>query len=140
MKSIVVFIVLMLLGVSLPTNAKTCLTIESDSLSIFSLLHFHVASGNDDDDDNNILLPFSQHELIITGKLYTNGKMELTFNSDEAVTVSINLNDAEVSSTEFVPTADDYSLTFDLNDYGRGAYEVNVAMPDGTVQTATFEY
>ena len=53
---------------------------------------------------------------------------------------SINLNDSEVSSVEFVPTEGDKSLTFDLDDFGKGMYEVNVTMSDGCVQTATFEY
>lgn len=137
-----VLIVLMLLGMSLPTNARVETT--SDSLSVLLWLEFKVnnrGNGIDDEDDNNhSIQPFSLYEESVIGRLYSDGQMELTFDSSEAVIVSINLNDSEVSSVEFVPTGGDNSLTFDLNDYGRGAYEVNVVMSDGTVQTAAFEY
>ena len=56
------------------------------------------------------------------------------------LSVSVKLNDSEVNSTEFIPVDGSDSLTFNLDDYGRGAYKVNVTMPDGSVQTATFEY
>lgn len=129
----------MFLGVSLPINAE--IEVKESQPSILFWLDFHVAGDDYDEDDENtgVIQTFDLNSSLI-GKLYSDGQMELSFDTDDVVTVSINLNDAEVSSTEFVPTADDYSLTFDLNDYGRGAYEVNVAMPDGTVQTATFEY
>ena len=95
-----------------------------------------VNNESDDDDDFKPISSFG----VVEGKLYTNGQMELTFDNNEVVTVDINLNDSEVSSVEFVPTEGDRSLTFDLDDFGKGAYEVNVTMLDGSVQTATFEY
>lgn len=134
----IVLVALMLLGMSLPTSARTETT--SDSLSVLLWLDFKVNNRGDDiDEDDDYFKTFSLKEDVI-GKLYTDGQMELTFDSNEVVTVAVNLNDSEVSSVEFVPTGGDNSLTFDLNDYGRGAYEVNVTMSDGCVQTATFEY
>lgn len=130
----IVLVALMLFGMSLPTNARAETT--SDSPSVLFWLDFHVNNESDDDDDFKPISSFG----FITGKLYSDGQMELTFDNNEAVIVSINLNDSEVSSVEFVPTEDDKSLTFDLDDFGKGVYEVNVTMPDGSVQTATFEY
>lgn len=130
----IVLVALMLLGMSLPTNARVEMT--SDSPSVLFWLDFHVNNESDDDDDFKPISSFG----VVEGKLYTNGQMELTFDNNEVVTVDINLNDSEVSSVEFVPTDGDRSLTFDLDDFGKGAYEVNVTMLDGSVQTATFEY
>ena len=130
----IVLIALMLFGMSLPTNARAETT--SDSPSVLFWLDFHVNNESDDDDE---FIPISSFGFI-TGKLYSDGQMELTFDNNEAVIVSINLNDSEVNSVEFVPTEGDKSLTFDLDDFGKGMYEVNVTMSDGCVQTATFEY
>lgn len=130
----IVLIALMLFGMSLPTNARAETT--SDSPSVLFWLDFHVNNESDDDDE---FIPISSFGFI-TGKLYSDGQMELTFDNNEAVIVSINLNDSEVNSVEFVPTEGDKSLTFDLDDFGKGMYEVNVVMSDGTVQTAAFEY
>ena len=133
MKNIVI-IALMLFGMTLPANARVEMT--GDSPSVLFWLDFHVNNESDDDDDFSPISSFD----IVAGRLYSDGQMELTFDNNEAVIVSINLNDSEVSSVEFVPTEGDKSLTFDLDDFGKGMYEVNVVMSDGTVQTATFEY
>lgn len=130
----IVLVALMLFGMSLPTNARAETT--SDSPSVLFWLDFHVNNESDDDDDFKPISSFG----VVEGKLYSDGQMELTFDNNEAVIVSINLNDSEVNSVEFVPTEGDKSLTFDLDDFGKGMYEVNVVMSDGTVQTATFEY
>ncbi len=130
----IVLIALMLFGMTLSANARVEMT--SDSPSVLFWLDFHVNNESDDDDDFKPISSFG----VVEGKLYTNGQMELTFDNNEVVTVDINLNDSEVSSVEFVPTDGDRSLTFDLDDFGKGAYEVNVTMLDGSVQTATFEY
>lgn len=130
----IVLIALMLFGMTLSANARVEMT--SDSPSVLFWLDFHVNNESDDDDE---FIPISSFGFI-TGKLYSDGQMELTFDNNEAVIVSINLNDSEVNSVEFVPTEGDKSLTFDLDDFGKGMYEVNVTMPDGSVQTATFEY
>ncbi len=130
----IVLIALMLFGMTLSANARVEMT--SDSPSVLFWLDFHVNNESDDDDDFKPISSFG----VVEGKLYTNGQMELTFDNNEVVTVDINLNDSEVSSVEFVPTEGDRSLTFDLDDFGKGAYEVNVTMLDGSVQTATFEY
>ena len=130
----IVLIALMLFGMTLSANARVEMT--SDSPSVLFWLDFHVNNESDDDDDFKPISSFG----VVEGKLYTNGQMELTFDNNEVVTVDINLNDSEVSSVEFVPTDGDRSLTFDLDDFGKGAYEVNVTMSDGCVQTATFEY
>mgnify|MGYP001051581428 CR=1 FL=1 len=130
----IVLIALMLFGMSLPTNARA--ETNSDSPSVLFWLDFHVNNESDDDDE---FIPISSFGFI-TGKLYSDGQMELTFDNNEAVIVSINLNDSEVNSVEFVPTEGDKSLTFDLDDFGKGMYEVNVTMSDGCVQTAAFEY
>lgn len=130
----IVLIALMLFGMTLSANARVKMT--SDSPSVLFWLDFHVNNESDDDDE---FIPISSFGFI-TGKLYSDGQMELTFDNNEAVIVSINLNDSEVSSVEFVPTEGDKSLTFDLDDFGKGRYEVNVTMSDGCVQTATFEY
>lgn len=135
----IVLVALMFLGVSLPINAG--FEIEEGEPSILLWLDFRVAGDDYDEDDDNEgrIQTFNLNSSLI-GKLYTDGQMELTFNKNEVVTVAVNLNNSEVSSVEFVPTEDDKSLTFDLDDFGKGAYEVNVTMPDGSVQTATFEY
>lgn len=127
----------MMLEVFLPTNMKAYTT--SDSLSILDKLYFHL---NDDDEYNNgnIIKPFSHNTVSVSGKLYTNGEVELTFIYNEAVTVSIKYEDIEVDCTDFIPTEGNRTLTFDLNNYGKGEYEINVSMPDGSVQTAKFEY
>ena len=130
----IVLIALMLFGMTLPANARVEMT--GDSPSVLFWLDFHVNNESDDDDDFSPISSFD----IVAGRLYSDGQMELTFDNNEAVIVSINLNDSEVSSVEFVPTEGDKSLTFDLDDFGKGAYEVNVTMLDGSVQTATFEY
>ncbi len=130
----IVLIALMLFGMTLSANARVEMT--SDSPSVLFWLDFHVNNESDDDDE---FIPISSFGFI-TGKLYSDGQMELTFDNNEAVIVSINLNDSEVNSVEFVPTEGDKSLTFDLDDFGKGMYEVNVTMSDGSVQTATFEY
>lgn len=130
----IVLIALMLFGMTLSANARVEMT--SDSPSVLFWLDFHVNNESDDDDE---FIPISSFGFI-TGKLYSDGQMELTFDNNEAVIVSINLNDSEVNSVEFVPTEGDKSLTFDLDDFGKGMYEVNVTMSDGIVQTATFEY
>lgn len=137
----IVLVALMLLGMSLPTNARTEMT--SDSISVLLWLEFKVNNGGGDIDENDdAIKPFSlSPSYVVSGKLYSDGLMELTFNNNnEAVTVSVNLNDSEVNNTEFIPVDGSDSLTFNLDDYGKGAYEVNVTMPDGSVQTATFEY
>ena len=130
----IVLIALMLFGMTLPANVRVEMT--GDSPSVLFWLDFHVNNESDDDDDFSPISSFD----IVAGRLYSDGQMELTFDNNEAVIVSINLNDSEVSSVEFVPTDGDRSLTFDLDDFGKGAYEVNVTMLDGSVQTATFEY
>lgn len=130
----IVLIALMLFGMTLSANARVEMT--SDSPSVLFWLDFHVNNESDDDDE---FIPISSFGFI-TGKLYSDGQMELTFDNNEAVIVSINLNDSEVNSVEFVPTEGDKSLTFDLDDFGKGMYEVNVTMSDGSVQTAAFEY
>lgn len=130
----IVLIALMLFGMTLPANARVEMT--GDSPSVLFWLDFHVNNESDDDDDFSPISSFD----IVAGRLYSDGQMELTFDNNEAVIVSINLNDSEVSSVEFVPTEGDKSLTFDLDDFGKGMYEVNVTMSDGCVQTATFEY
>lgn len=132
-----IFTSLMMLGVFLPTNMKAYTT--SDSLSILDKLYFHL---NDDDECNNgnIIKPFSHNTVSVSGKLYTNGEVELTFIYNEAVTVSIKYEDTEVDCTDFIPTEGNRTLTFDLNNYGKGEYEINVSMPDGSVQTANFKY
>ena len=130
----------MLLGMSLPTNARAVTT--SDSLSVLLWLDFKVNDNNSNTDfefGDDEIKPFSS-SISVTGRLYTDGKMELSFEGDEFILISINLNDSEVNSVEFVPTEGDNSLTFDLDDFGKGMYEVNVTMSDGCVQTATFEY
>ena len=130
----IVLIALMLFGMTLPANARVEMT--GDSPSVLFWLDFHVNNESDDDDDFSPISSFD----IVAGRLYSDGQMELMFDNNEAVIVSINLNDSEVSSVEFVPTEGDKSLTFDLDDFGKGMYEVNVTMSDGCVQTATFEY
>lgn len=130
----IVLIALMLFGMTLPANARVEMT--GDSPSVLFWLDFHVNNESDDDDDFSPISSFD----IVAGRLYSDGQMELTFDRSEAVIVSINLNDSEVSSVEFVPTEGDNSLTFDLDDFGKGMYEVNVTMSDGCVQTAAFEY
>lgn len=132
-----IFTSLMMLEVFLPTNMKAYTT--SDSLSILDKLYFHL---NDDDEYNNgnIIKPFSHNTVSVSGKLYTNGEVELTFIYNEAVTVSIKYEDTEVDCTDFIPTEGNRTLTFDLNNYGKGEYEINVSMPDGSVQTANFKY
>ena len=130
----IVLIALMLFGMTLPANARVEMT--GDSPCVLFWLDFHVNNESDDDDDFSPISSFD----IVAGRLYSDGQMELTFDNNEAVIVSINLNDSEVSSVEFVPTEGDKSLTFDLDDFGKGMYEVNVTMSDGCVQTATFEY
>ena len=130
----IVLIALMLFGMTLPANARV--EMPGDSPSVLFWLDFHVNNESDDDDDFSPISSFD----IVAGRLYSDGQMELTFDRSEAVIVSINLNDSEVSSVEFVPTEGDNSLTFDLDDFGKGMYEVNVTMSDGCVQTATFEY
>lgn len=129
----------MLCGASLPINAE--IEVKEGQPSILLWLDFRVAGDDYDEDDENtgVIQTFNLNSSLI-GKLYTDGQMELTFDNNEVVTVDINLNDSEVSSVEFLPTEGDKSLTFDLDDFGKGAYEVNVTMPDGSVQTATFEY
>lgn len=139
MKNIVLF-ALMLFGMNLPTNVRAEMT--SDSLSVLLWLEFKENNNRGDgiDDDNDeAFVTYSLHQNVY-GKIYTDGQMELIFNNSETIAVSIKLNDAEVSSTEFVPAEGDNSLTFDLDDFGKGAYEINVTMSDGSVQTATFEY
>lgn len=133
------FTALMLCGASLPINAE--IEVKEGQPSILLWLDFRVAGDDYDEDDENtgVIQTFNLNSSLI-GKLYTDGQMELTFDNNEVVTVDINLNDSEVSSVEFLPTDGDRSLTFDLDDFGKGAYEVNVTMPDGSVQTATFEY
>ncbi len=136
----IVLVVFMLLGMSLPTNARAVTT--SDSLSVLLWLDFKVNDNNSNTDfefGDDEIKPFSS-SISVTGRLYTDGKMELSFEGDEFILISINLNDSEVNSVEFVPTEGDNSLTFDLDDFGKGRYEVNVTMSDGCVQTATFEY
>ena len=136
----IVLVALMLFGINLPTNVKAEMT--SDSLSVLLWLEFKENDnrGDDIDDDNDdAFVTYSLHQNVY-GKIYTDGQMELIFNNSETIAVSIKLNDAEVSSTEFVPAEGDNSLTFDLDDFGKGMYEVNVTMSDGSVQTATFEY
>lgn len=135
----IVLVALMLFGMSLPTNARAEMT--SDSLSILLWLEFKVNNrGGDIDKNDDIVKPFSLSP-VVTGKLYSDGFMEIAFdNINEVVTVSVNMNDSEVDSTEFIPIDGNNSLTFDLDDFGKGMYEVNVVMSDGTVQTATFEY
>ncbi len=136
----IVLVVFMLLGMSLPTNARAVTT--SDSLSVLLWLDFKVNDNNSNTDfefGDDEIKPFSS-SISVTGRLYTDGKMELSFEGDEFILISINLNDSEVNSVEFVPTEGDNSLTFDLDDFGKGMYEVNVTMSDGCVQTATFEY
>lgn len=130
----IVLIALMLFGMTLPANARV--EMPGDSPSVLFWLDFHVNNESDDDDDFSPISSFD----IVAGRLYSDGQMELTFDRSEAVIVSINLNDSEVSSVEFVPTEGDNSLTFDLDDFGKGMYEVNVTMSDGCVQTAAFEY
>lgn len=134
----IVLVALMLFGMILPTNVKAEMT--SDSLSVLLWLDFKVNHKDGDIVNNDDgVKPYSLLYDVV-GKLYTDGQMDLTFGKNEPVSVSIKLNDAEVSSVEFVPTDGDRSLTFDLDDFGKGAYEVNVTMLDGSVQTATFEY
>lgn len=136
----IVLVVFMLLGMSLPTNARAVTT--SDSLSVLLWLDFKVNDNNSNTDfefGDDEIKPFSS-SISVTGRLYTDGKMELSFEGDEFILISIILNDSEVNSVEFVPTEGDNSLTFDLDDFGKGMYEVNVTMSDGCVQTATFEY
>ena len=138
----IVLIALMLFGMTLPANARVEMT--GDSPSVLFWLEFKVNNGgdgiDDEDDNNHSIKPFTSDEESVAGRLYSDGQMELWFDSSEAVIVSINLNDSEVSSTEFVPTENGRFLTFDLDDFGNGAYEVNVTMSDGTVRTAAFEY
>lgn len=137
----VFLIVLMLLSMSLPTNTKAETT--SDSLSVLLWLEFKVNNRGDgitDEDENDDLVkPFSLSSVVI-GKLYANGQMDLAFGNNESVIVSINLDNVEVTNAEFVPADGDRTLKFDLDDFGKGVYEVNVTMSDGSVQTATFEY
>lgn len=105
-------------------------------------LEFKVNNRSDDIDENDEeFQTFSlEKDDVVIGKLYTDGNLELTFEYNETVAVSIKINDAEVSNTEFIPIESDRTLTFDLDDFGKGMYEVNVTMSDGSVQTATFEY
>lgn len=125
---------------SLPTNAKA--TVTSDSLSVLLWLDFKVNNRGDDIDENDEeFQTFSlEKNNVVIGKLYTDGGLELTFECNETIAISIKLNDVEVDCTEFVTTDGCRSLTFDLDDFGKGAYEINATMPDGSVQTATFEY
>ncbi len=134
----IVLVALMLLGMSLPTNVRAETT--SDSLSVLFWLDFHVAGDDDEGRNNNGIKPYSHNSESISGKLYSNGLLELTHDGNNVLSVSVKLNDSEVNSTEFIPVDGSDSLTFNLDDYGRGAYKVNVTMPDGSVQTATFEY
>lgn len=131
------FATLMLLSINLPTNADT--KVANDSLSVLSLLEFKINNKNNDNINDDYVKPYSLL-TVVSGKLYTNGQLELTFDSDEAVTVSVTLNGAEMIYTEFLPDENIRTLTFDLDDYGKGAYDVNVSMPDGSVQTAEFDY
>ena len=128
----------MMLGVFLPTNMKADAT--SDSLSIQDRLHFHLKEDDDKCNNGNTIKPFSHKTASVSGKLYTNGEVELTFIYNETVTVSIKYDDTEVDCTDFIPTEGNRTLTFDLNNYGKGEYEINVSMPDGSVQTANFKY
>lgn len=137
MKNIVI-VALMLFGMTLPTNVRAEMT--SDSLSVLLWLEFKVNNGGGDIDENDDAIKPYSLSYVVSGKLYSDGLMELIFNNSETIAVSVKLNDVEVSSTDFVPAEGDNSLTFDLDDYGKGAYEVNVTMLDGSVQTATFEY
>ena len=135
----IVLVALMLLGLSLPTNARAETT--SDSLSVLLWLEFKVNNrGGDVDKNEDAFVTYSLNGDVVDGKLYVDGKVELEFDVCETVTVSIKLDNVEVNCTEFVPTVDDKNLTFDLDDFGNGIYEINVTMPDGSVQTATFEY
>lgn len=131
------FATLMLLSINLPTNADT--KVANDSLSVLSLLEFKINNKNNDNINDDYVKPYSLL-TVVSGKLYTNGEVELTFDCDEAVTVSVTLNGAEMIYTEFLPDENIRTLTFDLDDYGKGAYDVNVSMPDGSVQTAEFDY
>lgn len=136
----IVFVALILLGISLPVNAG--LEVKDNQPSILFWLDFHISGddGDDDEEGNNSFITFSLTDNGISGMIYSDGQMELNFDCDEIVFISIKLNDAEVNSVEFVPAEGDNSLTFDLDDFGKGAYEINVTMSDGSVQTATFEY
>ena len=136
----IVLVALMLLCMSLPTNARVETT--SDSLSVLLWLEFKVNNRSDDIDENDEeFQTFSlEKDDVVIGKLYTDGNLELTFEYNATVAVSIKINDAEVSNTEFIPIESDRTLTFDLDDFGKGMYEVNVTMSDGCVQTAAFEY
>lgn len=134
----IVLVALMLYGMILPTNVKAEMT--SDSLSVLLWLDFKVNHKDGDIVNNDDgVKPYSLLYDVV-GKLYTDGQMNLTFGNNEPIAVSINLDNVEVTNTEFVPAEGDRSLTFDLDDFGKGAYEVNVTMSDGSVQTATFEY
>ena len=131
------FATLMLLSINLPTNADT--KVANDSLSVLSLLEFKINNKNNDNINDDYVKPYSLL-TVVSGKLYTNGEVELTFIYNEAVTVSIKYEDIEVDCTDFIPTEGNRTLTFDLNNYGKGEYEINVSMPDGSVQTANFKY
>lgn len=135
----IVLVALMLFGMTLPTNVRA--EISGDSLSVLIFLDFHLAGDDGDGCNNsNAIKPYSFSSSSVCGKLYSNGQLELTYDGNDALYVSVKLNDSEVNSTEFISVDSRDSLTFDLDDYGRGVYEVNVTMPDGSVQTATFEY
>lgn len=79
----IVLIALMLFGMTLSANARVKMT--SDSPSVLFWLDFHVNNESDDDDE---FIPISSFGFI-TGKLYSDGQMELTFDNNEAVIVSI---------------------------------------------------
>lgn len=129
----IVLVAFMLLGMCLPTSAKA--SVASDSLSVLLWLEFKEIDHN-----NDAFVTYSLSDDLVNGKLYVDGKVELEFDVCETVTVSIKLDNVEVNCTEFVPTVNDKNLTLDLDDFGNGIYEINVTMPDGSVQTATFEY
>ena len=132
-----IFAALLLLSMSLSTSMRAEVT--NNSLTVQDWLNFHTANDNEYN-QGNIVKPFSHNTVSVSGKLYTNGEVELTFIYNEAVTVSIKYEDIEVDCTDFIPTERNRTLTFDLNNYGKGEYEINVSMPDGSVQTAEFEY
>ena len=88
----IVLIALMLFGMTLPANARVEMT--GDSPSVLFWLDFHVNNESDDDDDFSPISSFD----IVAGRLYSDGQMELTFDNNEAVIVSINLNDLSFAS------------------------------------------
>lgn len=132
----IVFAALMLFGVSLPTNAGT--EVVGDSISVLLWLEFR--ENNRGEVDNNDAMVIYSLNQDVSGRLYSNGQMELDFDCNEPVAVSIILNGKEVCSTEFVHVERNRVLVFNLSDYGNGAYEVNVYTLDGSVQTAVFDF